>query len=1336
MLYASLSFAQSRSQPDKFVSFASPNAMSLGVFGEFPPAMPTGVPNISVPVYTIKYRGLEIPLALSYNANLVKPDVHPGWVGLGWNLSLGGSITRVINDKPDDANIFDGNVNQRLRQGNIPASKVGYYYQGAFLKNDDWMSAAKIQAATTDYKQFSETNNGGFFSIPSSIFDYQPDEFAFNFLGYSGTFYLDPTRHWKVRCDQRIKVDITGTSDFLKFEGDWDSRMDAGGFGKFIITDDKGIRYIFGGNTSAIEYSANLFPMESPPLYPKSWNLTKIVLPNNEEITFSYQRGSIIIQPIIDKYTSPDETPYFNTLVGSSIYPSYLVAINTPVEKISFNRSISEELGYRPQSFDADYSHFQHPLWDATFYGNLANQFVNTLFMQGLYKQEVAGSTLKPINFYKLDKILVTDKILNRPSRAFKFTYNNNNQERLKLKFFAAVSPFGEEINQQFEFTYNDQIPFPNYLTDQTDFWGYYNGRTPDYSTEDTRILSKKPDAAMLQAQVLQKIIYPTKGYTTYQFEPHKFSKKLDFNRSAPLIDVQPEVIAGGLRIAEIRNYDQQGQTTDWRKYSYVNNYSPGGTNLVTSGILGSVYIDPYASGGLEKKSGDTFLTPLIPSANNNNGSHIGYSEVTEIFSDGGYRNNRFSNFDNGNLGEYMDEQPQTILHPTHDNLGSPLYPSNIRNFVSKSFLRGKLLRELVFNSDNQLLSEKNIKYTGLNKDIEFVRNITTEFGRYIENHAVQIESAGTAFKTYTYAYLPSEETTTTFSSGSAVGITKALQHTYDPENRTLLTSSLKNSMGEIEEIINSYPQDMVKQGRDQDGIINGTYGRMASANDISSVIETVKKIGGKTMEVRKTEYANVTEGLIKPFKEQVSFNGNPLKTLTNFADYDDDGNLLRYSSPNGAPTSFIYGYNNTLPIAKVSNGFNSKLISSKVNISLPFNSSQPVSTNFNVWYALGTSKVALRYDFTVMDKSVVKVYCKLSGPGGFTRDFILAQSGDGSLYDQPNFASFKDLPVGNYTLTAQWFSKANLTTNMTVDVNYAYSSTSSVYCENFEENGTIGVAHTGYKYHPGAFDVKVTPYQTGTFFIDFFYRIGGQWRYRREEYTGPRQLLPAGADAIDDVRIYPSDSQIISYTYTPSAGISSQIDSKGYTLKYVYDDFQRLYQIIDDEGNIIKQFCYNYSGQLTNCAGITVTSLQSSVTTAPRMYVRAEILNIGYVNTSTGPEQTVDNYEIYGDVFIRFYLNPDCTIPYTLAADIQVDLEQQYTYANYYGSNNYPSVVPYLATSGSYEVNLGRLLLKSNSAYTDNNGNYSFDSSLLQFNVIGHSGSNYEPVYTIGNYY
>lgn len=54
-------------------------------------------------------------------------------------------------------------------------------------------------------------------------------------------------------------------------------------------------------------------------------------------------------------------------------------------------------------------------------------------------------------------------------------------------------------------------------------------------------------------------------------------------------------------------------------------------------------------------------------------------------------------------------------------------------------------------------------------------------------------------------------------------------------------------------------------------------------------------------------------------------------------------------------------------------------------------------------------------------------------------------------------------------------------------------------------------------------------------------------------------------------------DAEITSYSYEPLLGITSQTDAKGQTIYYEYDSFQRLKNVKDQLGNIIKSNSYHY---------------------------------------------------------------------------------------------------------------------------------------------------------------
>ena len=78
----------------------SPTAASLGKFGVIPVSHFTGLPLIEIPIYTLHEKNITVPISLTYHASGIKPDEHPGWVGLNWNLNAGGAITRVVKDLP------------------------------------------------------------------------------------------------------------------------------------------------------------------------------------------------------------------------------------------------------------------------------------------------------------------------------------------------------------------------------------------------------------------------------------------------------------------------------------------------------------------------------------------------------------------------------------------------------------------------------------------------------------------------------------------------------------------------------------------------------------------------------------------------------------------------------------------------------------------------------------------------------------------------------------------------------------------------------------------------------------------------------------------------------------------------------------------------------------------------------------------------------------------------------------------------------------------------------------------------------------------------------------
>jgi YD repeat-containing protein len=74
------------------------------------------------------------------------------------------------------------------------------------------------------------------------------------------------------------------------------------------------------------------------------------------------------------------------------------------------------------------------------------------------------------------------------------------------------------------------------------------------------------------------------------------------------------------------------------------------------------------------------------------------------------------------------------------------------------------------------------------------------------------------------------------------------------------------------------------------------------------------------------------------------------------------------------------------------------------------------------------------------------------------------------------------------------------------------------------------------------------------------------------------------GTGNIDELRLYPKDAQMTTYTYEPLIGMTSQCDVNNKITYYDYDALGRLRLIKDQDKNVVKKICYNYSGEPMNC--------------------------------------------------------------------------------------------------------------------------------------------------------
>jgi len=279
--------------PQTPTNLQSPNASSLGLYGEVPVSLFTGIPEISIPIFTApdKYNGFSI--GLSYHGGGVRPDQHPGWVGTNWTLLAGGCISRVEKGMCDEI-IADYNIG---------------YYSNSHTLND-------IDLTKNNYLKY----------------DTEPDEFVFSFGNYTGKFYFDRKKKLIVKCNKTIKVTLIPGSFTVPNElkkGKLTSWLYT--FKGFSVKTEDGTEYIFGGDQGKIEFNMEFWEQQKNQWYATAWYLAQIKYPNGKTIDFNYERGSMINQMYISKssgsynlYEKNDIGLASETMMCSSTYVSGL----------------------------------------------------------------------------------------------------------------------------------------------------------------------------------------------------------------------------------------------------------------------------------------------------------------------------------------------------------------------------------------------------------------------------------------------------------------------------------------------------------------------------------------------------------------------------------------------------------------------------------------------------------------------------------------------------------------------------------------------------------------------------------------------------------------------------------------------------------------------------------------------------------------------------------------------------------------------------------------------------------------------------------------------------
>ncbi len=872
----------------------SPNAESFKVYGDIPVSLYTGIPQISVPIYSYQTEYINLDISLSYHASGFKPNVHPSWVGLGWNLNTGGIITRDIKYIPDEINsrgTYECSNGETTNVGGI-----GFYHSHNILNKEKWYEPA----------DFYDTNNE--FSLFTFMIDKQPDVFSFNMLGYSGKFYINHLGEWKVQCDVPIKVEFN--NDDLISGG---FQFTTPTFTKFTLTDGMGVKYIFGG-ADAIEYSVSMLACGfdySREGLATSWLLTEIIPPVGESIRFEYERGPFqsnfscfIPSRIVKREPEKGSTAHDYVLQGASgtiISPVYLKSISIPDKnlQILFKTSKSNELSYYesnytdlywdkdvpPKEFLGFSTTSQIPYFDRNY-----DDMINASRWDGKYKDRFIWLKLDEISF----EYPFADK-----TRKILFKYYEWNNHRLRLDEVSMGYPKSDQKEiYQFRYYYGDRsfLNEPEYLSEYGDHWGYSNQKYL-WIQEDK---NNKPQAPLINSShfgVLSKIIYPTKGYSDFYYENHDYGGYVRNEIwSSSYISARENEMVGGLRIKKIVDVDELGGFSS-KEYIYTKiEYRD-----ISSGII-NYELKPYT-----KSNSDFFHSSSI---------HVGYSTVIEKYSNGSFVATNFISQDHiVRLGETVpactDDLPKYVEKWTTNLV-----------FNSRDLERGKESDKYYCDPSGKVLKSIHYEYENIGKDETNI--VRTANPKYMASADPSTSMLPGHIANYYYCYFNKLKSTREILYDKNAGIYYGNSGTY-PINKAVISmenfeydnygqlvkKSIETNMNK-EEVVIKYPYS----GTLPSEIHTEMYKRHMLSYPVlqESYVNNIYKNG------LIYDYAlyNNNKHILQSSLTDIYRNWELAPRLQN--KYNDYGKLIERKYRDGSIESYLWSNDNKLIIASVQN--------------------------------------------------------------------------------------------------------------------------------------------------------------------------------------------------------------------------------------------------------------------------------------------------------------------------------------------------------------------------------------------------------------------------------
>jgi hypothetical protein len=1078
----------------------SPEASAFVKYGTYPVGTYTGRPDITVPIYEIKTAKHSVPISLSYDATGIRVNDVAGWVGMHWSLNAGGMVGRVVMGRPDE--MTTGTLGVPPRVADIVNNQTYLDY----------------------FKDLVEGANGG----PRP--DGEPDKYYYSFNGRSGSFVFDRNRN--VMQIPKTSLKITSRGGDLGFD----------------IVDENGTTYVFINKEkteSFRPYSYGNSPNASTNTQSTTSNYSNVttawfiseIISNDgvEHIYFTYE----------NEYNSTKEDLYtetygdvFDQLPNLNPIPTQHRYVWTGIQRSIFSprlKTISFTNG------KVEFSRISGRQDDV----NLSSQLDEIT----VYSLNGAGGYIK-IKSFKLNYGYYYSSMAYGQNSA----YPNETRDRYRLRLDNMVlkDAVGTEISR-YEFSYNS-TELPPKTSCAQDWGGYYNGKTTNttlvpvttvYHSSGTPIsiggADRNSDELYMKAGILEKITYPTGGYTIFDLESHKLYKEYSV-------------------VGDSYSAYAQGNTSN---NLTVQTFTVPTNVTYQSGKL-QIIIGPYSSGypqpfvkikNMSTSQEETFTSPDMNQWYSYNQSYDFQAGVTYQITSSCYVNQSYA------IAQIVASFTKSIYNPHLEPVGG---------------LRIKAVKN--YNSDNTLALEENYKY-GPNENGGGVF-ISIDGGVYYYGRALRLFYNGpgvlcaSGYGTHG-VFTGGHLFDVALVQGSSVVYTDVVKYYGNANQNSGKTTYYYGT--ETEQKVTTMPLPGGNESANNIGfiIINDAWkkGLLKKRQDY-------KRDGTDYFLVQEAENiyntitTNTTYGLIANTKFDRL---NAGCAIYNFSDY-------------------AYGE------YPVNTGYVQLAQTIKKEYKYTTVSSGIVQTTINHTYDNIYEDIEIKT--TIVNNKGETVESEKRYPFHKAQLSIPITSAESTALDamvtKNIIAPVEEIQRNNNAQTLlrkTSFEYVNSVTIAPVNVRYQVKNNpidtrllftkydgSGNLAEQSKANDITKTYVWGYnKMYPVAEVVGATYLQVMNVLNSSVIDNPSSDVLMRTELNNIRSSFPS--------------AQVITYTYRPHVGITSQTDINGRTSFYFYDAFGRLAFIKDKDGNVIKNYCYNYAGHVQTCTIFGNTSQSGTFT-------------------------------------------------------------------------------------------------------------------------------------------